>query len=391
MRDEFAFMQGRLRCVKIIAIAGLVGGILARCNESFAAEKVVPAVYHRTAFLGDSITDGDTYPQLVRAALSAAGLSPMVAINAGIGGDTAQGMRARLDRDVLAFHPTLVTISAGANDSGRVSPADYEHDIRAIVDRLKKEHIAIVLLLPNIVGPKFASKQKDLDAYEAILRKIAREHGLRVVEVGARQRQAAIAGQVQLAPDDLHPNWDGQKMIARAVLDALGYENVKIPDAIPNNFLPGTITPWKMKLIAAKAPPPSDATIKELKIDNSWESRTLPEVDRRFGLDSNDRWLDGYRAQGASIALLRYPGNYLGVATIHCDRPKRVQFHTGGDLNKVWLNGTLIYENIAIRGYHIGRESVAADLKSGDNTIVIQTGPVFFLSVTDGPMWEETK
>src|SRR5437879_604570 len=72
-----------------------------------------PATYRRTAFLGDSITDGNTYPQLVRRAFLDAGLPEMVAINAGIGGNTAQQMSKRLDRDVLAHRPTLVTLHAG--------------------------------------------------------------------------------------------------------------------------------------------------------------------------------------------------------------------------------------------------------------------------------------
>ncbi len=56
----------------------------------------------RIVFLGDSITDGHTYPLLIQQALREAGQPVPLAINAGIGGDTAEGMRARLDRDVLS-------------------------------------------------------------------------------------------------------------------------------------------------------------------------------------------------------------------------------------------------------------------------------------------------
>ena len=81
----------------------------------------------RIAFLGDSITDGYTYPQLVRDSLAKSRKIDVVAINAGIGGDTMHGMETRLERDVLDHHPDLVTISAGANDSGHgVTAEDYE-------------------------------------------------------------------------------------------------------------------------------------------------------------------------------------------------------------------------------------------------------------------------
>src|SRR6266550_5310454 len=71
------------------------------------------AAAERIVFLGDSITDGDTYPQLVRQALAEAGKNVPICINAGIGGDTAAGMLKRLDRDVFSRKPTLVTLSAG--------------------------------------------------------------------------------------------------------------------------------------------------------------------------------------------------------------------------------------------------------------------------------------
>lgn len=47
----------------------------------------------RIVFIGDSITDGHTYPLLVRQALAEAHKPVPVCINAGISGDTAAGMR----------------------------------------------------------------------------------------------------------------------------------------------------------------------------------------------------------------------------------------------------------------------------------------------------------
>src|SRR3954454_19574145 len=85
-----------------------------------------PAAPRRIVFLGDSITDGHTYPLLVRQALAEAGRPVPTAINAGIGGDTAKGVRARLERDVLVHHPDVVTLLVGANDVFKnVTSADY--------------------------------------------------------------------------------------------------------------------------------------------------------------------------------------------------------------------------------------------------------------------------
>ena len=337
-------------------------------------EKISPAVYHRTAFLGDSITDGDTYPKLVRDALDNSGLPKMVAINAGIGGDTAKGMLARLDRDVLAYHPTLVTLSAGANDAFRdVSPESYEQDVRAIAERLKDEKIPLILLTPNVLGAKHREKgQKNLDAYEAILRKIAKDYGLRIAEVNQRQKYDELAFHRQLAADDIHPNWEGQSMIALAVLDAMGYGNGRVPDRITNQPLPGIIPEWKMKRLDPKAPELTETSVEQFArqaqgpADESWITLKLPETTPMPHIDQDNQWLDGYRAQGASVSLKEQPaGRFVGIAIIPSDKARAVQFHTGADLEKVWLNGKQIYANASIRGYHIGRESVSAELKAG--------------------------
>src|SRR5437868_7141306 len=100
----------------------------------------------RLVFVGDSITDGHTLPLLVRQALADAGTSAVV-INAGVAGDTAAGMRRRLDRDVLPRRPSTVLFSAGINDVLRgVQAADYEADVSAVVEALDRKKVPVVLL-----------------------------------------------------------------------------------------------------------------------------------------------------------------------------------------------------------------------------------------------------
>ena len=60
----------------------------------------------RIVCLGDSITDGNTYPLLIRQAIKASGKPVPLFLNAGIGGDTAAGMLSRLETDVIARRPT---------------------------------------------------------------------------------------------------------------------------------------------------------------------------------------------------------------------------------------------------------------------------------------------
>ena len=97
----------------------------------------------RIVFLGDSITDGHTLALLVEQALR----GPR-ALNAGVAGDTAQGMLQRLDRDVLSRRPTRVVLSVGINDLfHQVSAEAYARDVTAIAVRLRERGIDPILTL----------------------------------------------------------------------------------------------------------------------------------------------------------------------------------------------------------------------------------------------------
>ncbi len=353
-----------------------------------SVSKIPPSVYARTAFLGDSITDAGVYHQLVRSAVEEAGLPAMVVINAGVGSDSASQMNARLDRDVLSFRPTLVTFNAGANDALRDVPVgDYARSVLDVVERLRKERIPLILLTPNVMGGKMKEKgAASLRRYEIALRKIAKAYGLRLAEVGRRQEEGLAAGRPQLEPDDLHPSYEGQRMIARAVLDAMMYTDVPVPDRARVERLPGVIPEWKVRPLPLKAAALlTEAAVPGIKPDDSWITVRLPEDE-----PIDDFQVDGIRLQGGSVSLRRRygaAGDYVGVATVVTGKPRDVWLHTGAGLGKVWLNGRLVYEQTTWRGWHAGRQSVAARLVAGPNSVVIKTGSCFFLSVTDGPMW----
>jgi hypothetical protein len=78
------------------------------------------------------------------------------------------------------------------------------------------------------------------------------------------------------------------------------------------------------------------------------------------------------------------------VAYLESPEPKRAILRTGGELESVWLNGRCVYRNRVWTGWHAGKERVAVRLRAGRNVVVIETGPAFFLSVSDdGEMPQE--
>src|ERR1051325_4818564 len=79
-------------------------------------------------FLGDSITAEGTYGRMVENyTLLRFPDRNAHFINAGWGGDTADGGAKRLKRDVLDRGATLVTVAYGINDIGWGAKADTEH------------------------------------------------------------------------------------------------------------------------------------------------------------------------------------------------------------------------------------------------------------------------
>ncbi len=341
------------------------------------------AAGERIVFLGDSITDGNTYPLLVRQALAEAGRPAPVCINAGIGGDTAAGMRKRLDRDVFVHKAARVTLSAGINDVlHKVKPSDYEADVAAIAEQCKARGIPLVVLTTSVLGPKWADADKALAEYNAILHRVAERHGFRVAEVNALMQQARAQGTQLLDEDQVHPNFAGHRLIARAVLDALGDKDVPVPKEMDLQPLPGLVCDWDVRAVPKPDEHLDEAAVRVLRPDAGWKHLSLPEKGPIDGW-----WRDQERRRGFAMGLDKSigPGRlYQAVAYLEADKPRQVAFYPAAEVQTVWLNGKKIYQSTPEwRGWHVGRDRVPARLEAGRNTIVTETGANFLLSVTD--------
>ncbi len=101
----------------------------------------------RIVFLGDSITEQHLYTNYVETYLATRYPDLNLSFfNAGWGGDTAPGGLDRLDRDVLALKPSVVTLCYGMNDGGYTPPTDeirnrFVNGMRQLVARLKAANV----------------------------------------------------------------------------------------------------------------------------------------------------------------------------------------------------------------------------------------------------------
>jgi RNA polymerase sigma factor (sigma-70 family) len=341
----------------------------------------------RIVFVGDSSTDGNTYLLLIRQALAQAGRPVPGCINAGVSTDTMRGIRQRLERDVFGHRPTLVAVSAGTHDAiQKVAPAEFKADVRAIAAGLQTRGIPLLLLTTGLLGGEYTRAEPRLAEYNAILHRLAGEFGCPVADVNRRMLQARAAGVVVVEADNVHPSYEGNRLIARAVLDALGHADVPVPKELSVSPMPGIVKEWRIRIAPAGQPCLDEQLVPGLEPQSAgWTTYTLPEEG-----PARTWWLEHERKRGFALSLdillsapKGYQGMYQGVSSLQADRSKSAYLHTGGHLQGVWLNGRRVYRSTGWTGWHAGKERVPVRLRAGRNIIVIETGADFFLSLTD--------
>lgn len=194
----------------------------------------------RVVFLGDSITEQRLYTDYVETYLAAR--YPELELtfsNAGLSGDTAAGGCRRLDSDVLALRPDVVTICYGMNDGGfrPMRPdlrATFATAMRELVTRLKAAGARVVLLTPGMVDATANWYLGAVGYNITALRELADEvlnlasaenlpaadlHRL-MNEVDSRAKAAQPS--FCMIPDAIHPDPAGHLVMAFGLLQALG-------------------------------------------------------------------------------------------------------------------------------------------------------------------------
>jgi acyl-CoA thioesterase I len=174
----------------------------------------------RVVFLGDSLTAGyglaeeQAFPALLGELLAADG-HPIEVVNAGVSGDTSAGGLARLGW-ILRQNPDVVMVELGPNDGLRGQPlAATESNLREIVQRCRAAG-ARVLLVGMQIPPNYGADYAG--GFRALYPRLARELSVPLVPF----LLAGVGGEPALnQADGLHPNVEGEKIVARNVLPYL--------------------------------------------------------------------------------------------------------------------------------------------------------------------------
>jgi acyl-CoA thioesterase-1 len=171
----------------------------------------------RILALGSSLTQGYGLPPgteftvQLEAALKAQGVDAAVE-NAGVSGDTSSGGLSRLDWS-LADHPDAAIVELGSNDMLRGVPPDVtEKNLRAILDRLRKDHVAVLLtgmMAQRNLGEDYVRQ------FDGIYPRLAKEYN--VVFYPFFLDGVAMNPKLNQA-DGMHPNPAGVKIIVARMM-----------------------------------------------------------------------------------------------------------------------------------------------------------------------------
>jgi lysophospholipase L1-like esterase len=145
-------------------------------------------------------------------------------LNRGVGGETAEAMLARFERDVLVYSPQLVIWQTGSNSALQGRGVDaYEAAVRRGIAKLKAARIDIVLMDPQY-APRVLARPLH-DRFVATLRVVASDLGVAMFNRFAVMRHWVTSGQLAMedmvSSDRLHMNDLSYGCIARLLADAL--------------------------------------------------------------------------------------------------------------------------------------------------------------------------
>lgn len=222
-------------------VAAAFVAVLALAPRFACAADEPAAKPQRIVFLGDSITQGGAGPKgyvtLVRQAIEKDHPHAKIeVIGAGISGNRVPDLEKRLEKDVLAKHPTTVVIYIGINDvwhslNGRgTSPEDFEQGLKRIIGAIQKQDGKVLLCTASVIGEKHdGSNQLDkkLDEYCDISRKVAADTKSPLVDLRKaflshlKEHNAMNAEKNILTTDGVHLNDAGNAFVAQQMLGAL--------------------------------------------------------------------------------------------------------------------------------------------------------------------------
>lgn len=205
----------------------------------------------KLVIIGDSVTDcgreypvgegnlrmGDGYARNVNALLDMNYPERKIrVVNMGISGERSRDLLVRWQRDVLDLKPDWVCVMIGINDIWRQFDAPLRTEEHVYLEEYGKnlewmaEHT-----LPHVKGMIFAAPcymeqnhsdamRQATDRYAEVMKKTAEKYGILFADPQPLWDHYFTQYEpIAMSWDRVHPNHTGHMMIAKAIVDAMGF------------------------------------------------------------------------------------------------------------------------------------------------------------------------
>ncbi len=250
----------RRRAFGLVASAPALAAGLGGIAEAQSAAKSTDtrkglriAARSKLVMVGDSITDagrarpvgegrgeaiGKGYVMMVEALLGAVYPEQWIrTVNQGISGNTVRDLKARWQTDVLDLAPDWVSVMIGANDVWRQFDSPRQTEKHVLIEEFELTLDELVLsTLPRVKGmvliaPFYLESNRadamraTMDRYGAAVRRLAeKHHTLFVDSQAAFDEVLKTYYPASLNWDRVHPDHIGSMVIARAFVNAVGFD-----------------------------------------------------------------------------------------------------------------------------------------------------------------------
>ncbi|MBI3683153.1 MAG: arylesterase [Acidobacteria bacterium] len=163
---------------------------------------------------GFGVDPGLSFPDFLQKELDRAGFRYRL-VNEGVSGDTTSGGAARI-ASVLAHNPEIVILELGANDGLRGIPVGTTRDnLDQMIRALEKSGAKVLLAgitLPRNYGPDYIRQ------FDHVYPELAARHKVPLLPF---LLEGVALNPKLMQRDALHPNTEGNKIVAASVFKAL--------------------------------------------------------------------------------------------------------------------------------------------------------------------------
>ncbi len=322
----------------------------------------------RVVFYGDSITDQRLYTTFVETyAVTRFPKMKVQFVHSGVGGDRVGGgwggpIDTRLERDVFAYHPTVMTVMLGMNDGTYTNfiqkvfdqyTKGYEHIVASVKQHAPNIRLTLIQPSPydDVTRPPFfeGGYNQLLVRYGQFVKELAARNGATVADLNApvvAALEKAFASNTnvatQIIADRIHPGaaghllmasellkaWKAPALVSEVEIDASGKSVARSAGTRVSNLKTGQKVSWTQADAALPMPIATNDSVMALAERSSDVVDSLDkQIVKVTGLEGN--WytltMDGgavhtfsrqQLAEGVNLALLPTP-MFKQAAEVH--------------------------------------------------------------------------